>query len=56
MLGACTISALTIGSLPIGAIVLGAGLVGTWYVGWRVPTRERQLPLATEPGEPAVGA
>jgi uncharacterized membrane protein YbaN (DUF454 family) len=43
MLTACTISAVVVGSLPIGATVLAAGLVGTWYVGWRVPTRERQL-------------
>jgi hypothetical protein len=23
---------------------MGAGLVGTWYVGWRIPTRERMVP------------
>jgi uncharacterized membrane protein YbaN (DUF454 family) len=65
MLTACTISAVAIGSLPLGATVLGAGLVGTWYVGWQVPTRERQLQLAAErpvehppepPAEPAPGA
>lgn len=50
MLGACTISALAVGSLPIGATVVAAGLVGTWYVGWRIPTRERQLELAAEAG------
>ncbi|HEV7761917.1 MAG TPA: YbaN family protein [Acidimicrobiales bacterium] len=49
MLTACTISAVAVGSLPIGGSILAAGLVGTWYVGWRVPTRERQLLLATEP-------
>jgi hypothetical protein len=45
MLGACTISAVVVGSWPVAVAVLAAGLVGTWYVGWRVPTRERQLEL-----------
>jgi hypothetical protein len=34
---------------------MGAGLVGTWYVGWRIPTRERML--APGPGaRPEAGA
>jgi uncharacterized membrane protein YbaN (DUF454 family) len=61
MLGACSISALAVGSLPIGAAIVAAGLVGTWYVGWRVPTRERQLELASADAaevstDPAAGA
>jgi uncharacterized membrane protein YbaN (DUF454 family) len=59
MLGACTISALVVGSLPIAAAVLGAGLIGTWYVGLRVPTRERQVqrlrPATEPPTDPAAG-
>jgi hypothetical protein len=27
----------------VRAIVLAAGAIGTWYVGWRVPTRERTV-------------
>lgn len=41
MLTACTVSALTVDVPAVAALVLVAGLVGTWYVGWRVPTRER---------------
>jgi hypothetical protein len=55
MLTACTISAVALGSVPLGATVVAAGLVGTWYVGWRIPTRERQLQLAAErPDAPPV--
>ena len=43
MLTACTLSAITVGSAPVAAAVMAAGAVGTWYVGWRVPTRERVL-------------
>jgi uncharacterized membrane protein YbaN (DUF454 family) len=42
MLGACVLSSLATG-WPVAVVILGAGLVGTWYVGWRVPTRERVL-------------
>ncbi|MGH9252213.1 MAG: YbaN family protein [Acidimicrobiales bacterium] len=43
MLTACSLSSLALGSLLLAGVVMGAGLVGTWYVGWRVPTRERML-------------
>jgi uncharacterized protein len=56
MLTACTISAVVVGSVPIGATVLAAGLVGTWYVGWRVPTRERQLAEREATARPAPEA
>jgi len=32
---------LALTSVLARSIVVGAGLVGVWYVGWRVPTRER---------------
>jgi uncharacterized protein len=41
MVVACTISALTVDAAAIAGAVVVAGLVGIWYVGWRVPTRER---------------
>ena len=41
MLTACSLSSLALGSPLLAGVVMGAGLVGTWYVGWRVPTRER---------------
>jgi uncharacterized membrane protein YbaN (DUF454 family) len=44
MLTACSLSSLALGSLPLAGVVMGAGLVGTWYVGWRIPTRERMVP------------
>jgi uncharacterized membrane protein YbaN (DUF454 family) len=43
ILVACTLSSLALGSPLLAGIVMGAGLVGVWYVGWRVPTRERVL-------------
>lgn len=43
MLSACSLSSLALGSPLLAAVVMGAGAVGTWYVGWRVPTRERVL-------------
>lgn len=43
MLTACGLSSLLVGSIPVAAVIVGAGLVGTWYVGWKVPTRERVL-------------
>jgi hypothetical protein len=43
MLTACSLSSLALGSPQLAGAVMGAGLVGTWYVGWRVPTRERML-------------
>ena len=43
MLTACALSSLAVGSVPVAAAVMTAGVVGTWYVGWRVPTRERVL-------------
>jgi len=43
MLVACSLSAWTLGTPVLAGTVLGAGAVGTWYVGWRVPTREREL-------------
>jgi uncharacterized protein len=38
---ACSLSAVTLGPGPVAGAVVLAGLVGTWYIGWRVPTRER---------------
>jgi uncharacterized membrane protein YbaN (DUF454 family) len=43
MLTACSLSSLALGSALLAGLVMGAGLVGTWYVGWRIPTRERML-------------
>jgi len=43
MLTACSLSSWSLGSRPLAAVIMGAGAVGTWYVGWRVPTRERVL-------------
>ena len=43
MLTACSLSSLALGSPLLAGVVMGAGLVGTWYVGWRIPTRERML-------------
>ncbi len=51
MLTACSLSSLALGSALLAAVVMGAGLVGTWYVGWRIPTRERMLA-----GGPGAGA
>ena len=47
MLVACGISSAVAGSLPVAMVILAAGAVGTWYVGWRVPTRERVLAART---------
>lgn len=49
MLAACTISAVTVGHPVVAVVVLGLGAVGTWYVGWRVPTRERVLAARRSP-------
>jgi uncharacterized membrane protein YbaN (DUF454 family) len=27
----------------VGAVIVAVALVGVWYVGWRIPTRERVL-------------
>jgi len=43
MLTACSLSSLALGSPLLAGVVMGAGLVGTWYVGWRIPTRERMV-------------
>lgn len=55
MLSACSISAVTIGP-PVAAAVVLAAVVATWYIGWRVPTRERVLAEAgtDEPSEPSA--
>lgn len=55
MLVACSLSAWTLGTPVLAGAVLGAGAVGTWYVGWRVPTRERELArrAAAGAGQPA---
>jgi uncharacterized membrane protein YbaN (DUF454 family) len=45
MLTACSLSALALGSPALAGVVLGGGVVGTWYVGWRIPTRERMLAI-----------
>jgi uncharacterized protein len=59
MLTACTLSSLALGSRVLAGVVMGAGLLGTWYVGWRVPTRERVLaagaaPAASDEARPAA--
>ena len=44
MVVAVTASAAFALSSPLArAVVVAAGAVGVWYVGWRVPTRERVL-------------
>jgi uncharacterized membrane protein YbaN (DUF454 family) len=50
MLTAATLSAVfAIGNRWIGAGVVALALVGTWYVGWRIPTRERLATPAPTP-------
>ena len=44
MLAAVALSAIVgLSSTPARVAVVALGLVGAWYVGWRVPTRERVL-------------
>jgi uncharacterized protein len=50
MLTACSLSSLALGSPLLAGVVMGAGLIGTWYVGWRVPTRERMVAAGTGAG------
>jgi uncharacterized membrane protein YbaN (DUF454 family) len=48
MLTAATLSAVfAIDNRWIGAGIVALALVGTWYVGWRIPTREK-LPTPTD--------
>lgn len=54
MLTACSLSSVALGSPLLAGIVMGAGLVGTWYVGWRIPTRERMLPAGPRTGAEAA--
>ncbi|HKA84420.1 MAG TPA: YbaN family protein [Acidimicrobiales bacterium] len=54
MLTACSLSSLALGSPLLAAVVMGAGLVGTWYVGWRIPTRERMVPAGPPAGADSV--
>jgi uncharacterized protein len=54
MLTACSLSSVALGSPLLAGVVMGAGLVGTWYVGWRIPTRERMLPAGPRPGAEPV--
>jgi uncharacterized membrane protein YbaN (DUF454 family) len=54
MLTACSLSSLALGSPLLAGVVMGAGLVGTWYVGWRIPTRERVV--AAGPVDPGAAA
>jgi uncharacterized protein len=56
MLTACALSSLALGSVVAAVVILGLGAVGTWYIGWRIPTRERVLAGANqrEAGGPAV--
>lgn len=56
MLTACSLSSLALGSPLLAGVVMGAGLVGTWYVGWRIPTRERMVPAGTPAGAEAAAA
>jgi uncharacterized membrane protein YbaN (DUF454 family) len=32
----------------VGAVIVAVALVGVWYVGWRIPTRERVLEAGGE--------
>jgi uncharacterized protein len=52
MLTACVLSSWAIGSVLGAAVILGLGAVGTWYVGWRIPTRERVV--ASRSAQPPV--
>jgi uncharacterized protein len=56
MLTACALSSLALGSVVAAVVILGLGAVGTWYIGWRIPTRERVQAGANqrEAGGPAV--
>jgi uncharacterized membrane protein YbaN (DUF454 family) len=56
MLTACVLSSWALGSVVAAVVILGLGAVGTWYIGWRIPTRERVLARANQPeaGGPAV--
>jgi uncharacterized protein len=56
MLTACSLSSLALGSALLAAVVMGAGAVGTWYVGWRIPTRERMDTAAPPAGVEAAAA
>jgi hypothetical protein len=56
MLTACSLSSLALGSPPLAGVVMGAGLVGTWYVGWRIPTRERMVAAGPEVDAEAAAA
>jgi uncharacterized protein len=56
MLTACSLSSLALGSALLAAVVMGAGAVGTWYVGWRIPTRERMVTAAPPAGVEAAAA
>jgi uncharacterized protein len=57
MLTACSLSSLALGSPLLAGVVMGAGLVGTWYVGWRIPTRERVVAAGpVDAGAAAAGS
>ncbi|HZA78220.1 MAG TPA: YbaN family protein [Acidimicrobiales bacterium] len=56
MLTACALSSLALGSPLLAGVVMGAGLVGTWYVGWRVPTRERMLAAGARSARAGAGS
>lgn len=56
MLTACSLSSLALGSPLLAVVVMGAGAIGTWYVGWRVPTRERVLASRADAGTSDPGA
>jgi hypothetical protein len=58
MLTACSLSSLALGSPLLAGVIMGAGLVGTWYVGWRIPTRERMVSAGpgVEAGAAAVAS
>jgi uncharacterized membrane protein YbaN (DUF454 family) len=44
ILAVSTISAVfAVGNRWIGAAIVAIALIGVWYVGWRVPTREKVL-------------
>jgi uncharacterized membrane protein YbaN (DUF454 family) len=44
ILGVSLISAVfAVDNRVVGAVIVAVALVGVWFVGWRIPTRERML-------------
>jgi uncharacterized protein len=45
----CGLSISAVDDWAVRLVIGAAGLVGVWYVGWRVPTRERLGPARLRP-------